>query len=200
MTTPRPSRTSPDYPLNARQQRFVDAYLHDPCAKTAAVRAGYTGWAAAQVGYQLLQRANVRAALEAARGAERGPVTRAQVIEELRHIAFANLMDYVQVNPRGGRIDLNLSTLNRAQAAGFREIVVRETYNNKTGLQRRNVSIRMGNKIQALTRLLAQLPPERGAPPASSALQGGFSETTTPLHPAFSEPSSPLHRGAGSND
>jgi phage terminase small subunit len=49
--------------LTAKQQRFVDEYLRDLKATGAAVRAGYSKNRAAEIGYQLLQKTTVSAAV-----------------------------------------------------------------------------------------------------------------------------------------
>ncbi|MDB5472546.1 MAG: hypothetical protein JWR84_4106 [Caulobacter sp.] len=165
MPTPSPA----DKPLTARQQRFVDLMLHEDNAAEAARRAGYRPLAAKHTARKLLARPNVQAALEAGRDARTAPLTRDTVLEELRAIAFSNLLDYVAVGHAGQRLELDLSKLTRAQAAGFRELTVDETW--KAGTHRRQIRVRMGAKVFALSRLLGAL--ERlegsrleGAPPA----------------------------------
>jgi hypothetical protein len=162
----RPSRTSPAYPLNPRQRRFVDAYLLEPCARTAAIRAGYHHWNAAQIGYQLLQRPNVAAALAVGREVRAAPLTREMVIEELRRVAFSNLMDYFSLSRHEQKIELDLSQLDHARAAGLRELSIDETYDGRTKTTRRQIRVRMGPKVFALTRLLSLLPSEEPKAPS----------------------------------
>jgi hypothetical protein len=163
MPAERLSRTSPAYPMSAPQRRFVDAYLTEPNAREAAIKAGYHHSNAAQVGYQLLQRPNVQAALERGRAVRTAPLTKAMVIEELRLVAFSNLMHYVALHRYDQRVDLDLSQLDHAKAAGLRELTIEESYDGRTKTTRRNVRVKMGPKVFALTRLLALLPDD---PPA----------------------------------
>ena len=162
MPAPRPPRTAPDYPLTARQRRFVEAYIAEPNAAAAAIRAGYKPWTAAQIGYQQLRRANVQAALDAARETRQAPLTRAMVMEELRRVAFSNVMDYVRLDRHEQRLELDLSQLDHARAAGLRELVIEESYNGRTKVTRRDVRVKMGPKLAALSRLLSLLPADEG--------------------------------------
>ena len=186
------ARTSPDYPLTAKQRRFVEAYLAEPNATTAAVRAGYKPWTAGQIGYQQLQRANVQAALAAAHATRHAPLTRAMVIEELRRVAFSNLMDYVKLQRHEDRLELDLTQLDHARAAGLRELTIEESYNGKTQVTRRDVRVKLGPKVFALSRLLSLLPPDEAADglaappqidlkPASKAPEADYKPTTDTL-------------------
>lgn len=51
--------------LNARQQRFVDAYLVDPNASKAAIAAGYSAKTSRSIGSELLTKPDVAAAIAA---------------------------------------------------------------------------------------------------------------------------------------
>jgi hypothetical protein len=53
-------------PLTPKQQRFVAEYLIDSDATKAAKRAGYSPYTAGQIGYKLVQKSSIRAALAAA--------------------------------------------------------------------------------------------------------------------------------------
>ncbi|MDB5471704.1 MAG: terminase small subunit [Caulobacter sp.] len=188
LPTAKVARTSPDYPLTARQRRFVEAYLAEPNATAAAVRAGYKPWTAGQIGYQQLQRPNVQAALNAAHATRHETLTRAMVIEELRRVAFSNLMDYVRLDRHEDRLDLDLTQLDHARAAGLRELTIEESYNGRTKTSRRDVRVKMGPKVFALSRLLSLLPPdEAGAAPqidfkpASPSPQADFKRTSNKL-------------------
>ncbi|MBB3656612.1 phage terminase small subunit [Rhizobium sp. BK650] len=61
--------------LTARQQRFVEEYLVNPCGAQAAIRAGYSPRGAAVTAYQLLKKPAIAAAIETAK-AERSERTR----------------------------------------------------------------------------------------------------------------------------
>lgn len=86
-------------PLSARQQRFVEEYLVDHNAKRAAIRAGYkaggSGRTAAVTACELMQRANVKRALDAALAAQcrRVQVRSDDVLRGLLNIAFADVGD-----------------------------------------------------------------------------------------------------------
>ena len=153
-------------PLTPRQQRFVELMLQHGNAAEAARRAGYGPVAAKHTARKLLARPQVRAALATARAAKAAPVSREAVLGELKAIAFANMLDFVTVE-EDGRLALDLSTLTRVQAAGFRELTVDETWNTRTGERRRQVRVKMGPKVFALSRLLAAM--DREAAEAAEA-------------------------------
>ncbi len=193
------ARTSPDYPLTAKQRRFVEAYLAEPNATTAAVRAGYKPWTAGQIGYQQLQRANVQAALAAAHATRHAPLTRAMVIEELRRVAFSNLMDYVKLQRHEDRLELDLTQLDHARAAGLRELTIEESYNGKTQVTRRDVRVKLGPKVFALSRLLSLLPPDEAADVPAAPPQIDLKPASKTPEADFKPTSNRLQTGAGSS-
>ena len=79
--------------LTDKQARFVEEYLVDLNAAQAAIRAGYSARTAREQGYQLLQRPDVAAAVEAAqvKRAERTGITADRVLTELAKIGFSDL-------------------------------------------------------------------------------------------------------------
>lgn len=82
-------------PLSLKQQRFVDEYVADPNATTAATRAGYTGKRAGQAGHALLKNPDVRAAIEAKRIriGVKAEITPAMVLRKWGAVAFAGMDD-----------------------------------------------------------------------------------------------------------
>jgi len=80
-------------PLTAKQRVFVDAYLVDLNATTAAIAAGYPAKNARIIGSQNLSKLNIKAAIDAAmreRAAKLG-VSGDKVIQQLGHLAFADI-------------------------------------------------------------------------------------------------------------
>lgn len=89
--------------LTAKQAQFVKEYLIDLNATQAAIRAGYSEKRASEIGYQLLQKTTVQAAIQEAM-TERGnrtEVTADKVIEQLAKIAFHDLKHVVTWDERG---------------------------------------------------------------------------------------------------
>lgn len=78
--------------LTSKQRRFVAEYLVDLNATQAAIRAGYSEKRASEIGYQLLQKTTVQAAIQAAMAdrEERTGVTQDWVVQELYKIAHAD--------------------------------------------------------------------------------------------------------------
>ena len=85
--------------MNARQTRFVEAYLIDPCGTHEAIRAGYSQKTADRIGSKLLRNVEVAAAIEKAQ-AERGAraeLTADMVVRELKKHAFGDTRDYIAI-------------------------------------------------------------------------------------------------------
>jgi phage terminase small subunit len=81
--------------MTPRQRQFVAEYLVDLNAKEAAIRAGFSPRTAAEKGYQLLQRPDVKEHLEKAFKARerRTNITSDRVLEEIARIAFADVRE-----------------------------------------------------------------------------------------------------------
>ena len=92
--------------MTPKQQRFVDEYLKDLNATGAAERAGYSKKTAYSQGQRLLKNVEVKAAVEAEMAArsERVQFDQDRVLEELKHLAFSNVQNYVLTDD--GHVDL----------------------------------------------------------------------------------------------
>jgi phage terminase small subunit len=75
--------------LTPKQERFVAEYLIDLNATQAAIRAGYGAANAETIGYQLLQKTPVKAAIDAAlaKRAEKSEITAERVLSEIAAMA-----------------------------------------------------------------------------------------------------------------
>lgn len=93
--------------LTPKQQTFVDEYLIDLNATQAAIRAGYSSNRASEIGYQLLHKTTVRAAIDAAQAkrSERTEITQDMVLRELAKIGFADIRKVV----RWGNTEIRLN-------------------------------------------------------------------------------------------
>lgn len=82
--------------------RFVEEYLIDLNGQKAAERAGFAPKTARITASKLLTLPNVKAALKEAQEArsQRTGITQDRVLEELQHLAFSNVDDYM-VSPEG---------------------------------------------------------------------------------------------------
>jgi phage terminase small subunit len=146
--------------LSARERRFLDEYLVDLNATQAAIRAGYSARSAKVLGHRVLHRPHVAAAVEAAtavRSSARG-VDQERIVEELVRIGFANMADYV-VPQADGTAYVDLSRLNRDQAAAITEITVEEYTRGRGELARevRRVKVKLADKLSALDKLMKHL-------------------------------------------
>jgi len=93
--------------LNARQKKFVNFYLQTGNATTAAIRAGYSKKAAAQVGARLLRNAKVRAEIEKRQQkiADKADVTTTEIISGVRRVTMkAEAVGKYDASLRGFRL------------------------------------------------------------------------------------------------
>jgi phage terminase small subunit len=106
--------------LTLKQERFVQEYLIEPNAKQAAIRAGYSAKTARVVGSRNITKVAIAAAIEKAQAkrAERLELTADMVVEELRKIGFANMLDYMKSTTDGDPY-LDFSALTRGQTTAL---------------------------------------------------------------------------------
>lgn len=127
-------------PLNLQQEAFVTELISGKNALDAYIAAGYrskTRQAAAVAASYLIkkpeiieeierikaERARIRA--EATKIAiEHSGITQARVAVELGRIGFANMMDYMKIDPATGDPRLDWSDLTREQAAALTDVTV----------------------------------------------------------------------------
>jgi phage terminase small subunit len=138
--------------LTPRQRRFVDEYLISLNATQAAIRAGYSARNAESIGYQLLQKTPVRAAVEAGQQAlsRQAQVHAYQVVRELALVAFADVTAFTFDAVTGAvSAPPDRPEMTRALAA------VRRRVRNTLGGREVDVEIRLWPKVEAL-QLLGQ--------------------------------------------
>lgn len=89
--------------LRRQHQNFVDEYLVDLDAKSAAIRAGYAPRSAHANSYKLLRRPDIAAAVEQALAArkDKARLTGDRVLQEYGRMAFANMRDFADWGPDG---------------------------------------------------------------------------------------------------
>lgn len=119
--------------LTKKQELFVKEYLVDLNATKAAERAGYSTKTARQQGSLLLTNVDIDAAIQRRmdKRAAKVEITADWVLGELKLLAQANMMDYIDTLENGGA-RVNLSKLTRDQAAAIGEITVEE-YTERSG-------------------------------------------------------------------
>lgn len=139
-----------------KQQRFVQEYLVDLNATQAAIRAGYSKIKAGSLGFNLLKKSEINAAIEAAEAerAERTKVTADKVVAELAKIGFANMADYMRAGANGDPY-LDFSELTRDQAAALVEVTVEDFKDGRGEDARdvRRVKFKLADKRAALVDL-----------------------------------------------
>lgn len=153
--TPQP--LPPTDPLmTPKQGRFVEEYLIDMNAAAAARRAGYSVATAKEMGYELLTKPHIQAAIAAKREElrERTQVTLEDITDELRKMGFANLADFHRLTSDGEPY-IDLSTCTRDQMASLQELGV-EDYMEGRGEDARmvkRVKVKLGEKRASLALL-----------------------------------------------
>lgn len=84
--------------LTAKQALFAKEYIVDLVATQAAIRAGYSQKTAGQIGFELLQKPEIQAAIaeEMRARSKRTEITADRVLEEFAKIGFADIRNAVQ--------------------------------------------------------------------------------------------------------
>jgi phage terminase small subunit len=134
--------------LTPKQARFVEEYLVDLNAAAAARRAGYSENRSMEIGYQLLQKTPVQAAIEAAqreRSARTG-ITADRVIAEIAKIAFADPRKVMEWGP-GGVTMKDSKDLTDADAAIVSEV------SESISQAGSSVKVKLHSKLDALEKL-----------------------------------------------
>jgi phage terminase small subunit len=147
-----PAPTKTDTPawaaeLTLRERRFVEEYVIDLSARSAAIRAGLgkTAKSASEIASRMRKKSHVAAAINALM-AERSGVTSTAVVDEIGKLAFAKMTDFVRVE-NGSLIITDTSKLTEDQQAAIAEIT--ETV-NESG---RAIRVKLHDKLSALDKL-----------------------------------------------
>ena len=129
-------------------------------ATQAAIRAGYSAKTAALIGHENLRKPNIAEAIETAQGrrAERAELTADMVVDELRNVAFANMIDYlgaaISDDPKS-----EFFALSRALTAAVVEMVVVDvvTGQGEAEQRTRRIKFKLHDKLGALDKLAKHL-------------------------------------------
>lgn len=121
-----PRKTKNLLERDERARRFVDEYPKDFNGTRAAIRSGYRVDTAGATACRLLKTPDILAALtERSRSrVEKHDVTVTRIVQELAKIGFANMMDYVTIDPLTGDPTVDLSGMTRDQAAAVLEVTI----------------------------------------------------------------------------
>ena len=94
-------------PLTERDQRFITAYLLEPNATQAAIKAGFSQHTAAERGYEVRHKPSVAHALAKARAtlAEASEVSKERLAEEYSKAALAEATDPVTQREKRSSLD-----------------------------------------------------------------------------------------------
>lgn len=121
-----------------KYQIFAKEYVIDMNGSRAAIAAGYAPASAYSKASQLLSNIKVKRLVDAEiqRRSSKIELKAEQVVEELRRLAFSNMIDFMEIDEYGKPTGLNLSNLTRDQAAAIQEITEDTTGGNGDGERR----------------------------------------------------------------
>jgi len=103
---------------------------------------------------ELLERRDAIEVRSTERAVEKLAITKEAVLDELRKVGFANMLDYVRVQPDGSAY-VDLAKLTRDQAAAIQEVVV-EDFKDGRGEDARDVRrirFKLADKLSALEKI-----------------------------------------------
>jgi phage terminase small subunit len=145
-----------------RYRIFAREYLADLNGKRAAFAAGYSKRSAEVTASRLLKKTRVRKLIRKLmnRRAEKLELNAEKVLRELARLAFANMIDYIEIG-QDGAARVKLSRVDREKGAAIQEVTVDE-YAERTGRTPdgkptfetvKRIKLRLADKGQNLERL-----------------------------------------------
>jgi len=110
--------------LNDRQKRFVQEYLIDLNATSAAIRAGYDPKYAGRNADKLRKNTKIDAAIQraVAERSKRTEITQDMVVKELALIGFADMADFVKIDESGMIQAFRLDTLAEGKSRIIKKV------------------------------------------------------------------------------
>jgi phage terminase small subunit len=147
------------------QRLFIEAYLASKNITKAAIAAGCKERSAHAVGWKWLNKANIRAEIEARLVStfDRYAITSDRIIRELALIGFANIGDFVVVQADGSLV-VDFCRATREQMASLKSIEIDERTIDGAAPGVRRIKISMSDKRQALmdlAKIARMLPADR---------------------------------------
>lgn len=162
--------------LNPKKRAFCEAYSVKRNGAAAAKEAGYSEKTARNIAYQLLQEPEVQnyiKFLEDEKLAE-ADISKADLLLELKKIAFANTGDYVQYDDSG--IELVASSeLSRDQLAAVSEI------SETKGKAGTTVKFKLHSKLDAIGKLAEMLGHKAAEKKEITVTEGNLERTSYSL-------------------
>lgn len=113
--------------LTPKQQAFIAEYMVDLNASASAVRAGYAPKNSDVIGYELLGKTSVKEAIQKAMDerSKRTGITADKVLNELAHIAFDDIRNYLRFYPDGsGEIRMEIKDSDKIDTRSVSEVSV----------------------------------------------------------------------------
>lgn len=138
--------------LSAKQRLFVHEYLIDMNATKAAIRARYSKKTADVQGCRLLRNAQVAILIKRAqkKREDRLEITADKWLRELALIKFSDITDYLQRDPKTGRVQVR-----RFEEFPLGASRALESIEEKISLDGRSLKVKLHSKLEA-SRLIGQ--------------------------------------------
>lgn len=90
--------------LTDKQQKFIQEYIKDWNATQAAIRAGYSKGTAKQMGSENLSKLDTEITAAKEKIAKQNDVQIADIVNELKLIAFSDVADFIDINEDSGSV------------------------------------------------------------------------------------------------
>lgn len=112
--------------LTVLESRWIDEFFKDFDAAAAARRAGYSAKSASSAANALMKRPAVRAemARRHAVHSDKLGLTAERIANEMAHIAFSNMGDFLKRDEEGNVVGFNFKGLTRDQMAAIGEFTI----------------------------------------------------------------------------
>lgn len=113
--------------LTAKQELFISEYMKDLNATQAAIRAGYSEKTATEQGSRLLANVKIKTEIDKRLKVltEKCGVTAERVIEELAHIAFDDIKNYLRFYPDAdGNIKMEIKDSEKIDTRAISEVSI----------------------------------------------------------------------------
>ena len=144
-------------PLNARQRRFVKAYVARPDGTRAYKQAGYTTKYPGCCATRFIRNPEIRAAIEDGQRAVLGRAERdvERIVSAFARLAFANIDDVLRVSPDG---EVTVDLTNGDVLAAVADVRIDDGGRRRRGWRRtRRIRVTLESKLRALDALARHL-------------------------------------------
>ena len=143
------SKPKPQKKLTKKQECFCLEYIIDLNGTQAAIRAGYSQKTAGSIAEENLKKPEIKKEVQKHLDARRvrTEVKADDVIEEIKKMAFSNMLDYMTISEDGGAF-IDLSKLTRDQAAAIVQLEVESYWDKDLKRQVKKIKFKLADKYK----------------------------------------------------